>query len=215
MRLVLPTVLHDLEFFVNDHLIHSNWVVVQAALLHTIILIESLKTNYAIRLSSSAPGVSSSLVQAATGLPKFVTKLLLQLLTDEHVHNFVRACRIQIEMLGKAADDKLIKSYDVIDPTDSTPAEYSSMDQTFAASIKRQSPPLLTLPTEADFAGAEPTRTATIDAITSTNAYMFFSRQRQPLPVTQTFSAQATTAEPPEAPGWLLVDAPPTGIRAS
>ena len=215
MRLVLPTVLHDLEFFVNDHLIHSNWAVVQVALLHAITLIESLKTNYAIRISSSAPGVSSSLVQAATGMPKFVTKLLLQLLTDEQVHKFVRACRIRIEMLGKAADDRLVASFAVIDTIDSTPAEDPFIDQASAAGIRRQSPHLLTLPPAVVIAGKEPTRTATMDAPSSSNRYVFFAGYRKPPTVAPTSTAEATTAEPPEAPGWLLVDAPPTGGGAS
>lgn len=197
-RLLLPPVLHDLASFVDDPLVRSNWPVVQAALVNAMKMIESLRTNYVLRLSSSAPGVSSSLVEAATGTPRIVTKLVLQLLTDEQVHKFIRATRIQIEMLGRAAEATMVASYEMVDPTDTTPPGDSPIAPLAAASAGGVLPSPLTLPPLAPLLPAG-SSTSIVPRATITR-HLFF------VPAASAANRDTHETADTSAADWVLVD---------
>jgi len=200
-QILLPKVLHDLESFVNDPITLSNWRVVNESIIHAMKMIESLKTSYAIRISSTAPGVSSSLVEVATGLPKFVTKLILQLLTDRQVHEFIRLCRIKIEMLGREADENLVASYEMIDQRDTTPPEDPPLEQISAVDIRRRlSQHIPSLPA-ANALNAERASAVTLIVPPAANPNAFFASR---LP------ALTSDADPSEDVDWTLIDSPKT-----
>ena len=197
-QIILPKVLHDLESFVNDPITRSNWPVVKGSLIHAMKMIESLKTSYAIRISSTAPGMSSSLVEVATGLPKFVTKLILQLLTDGQVHEFIRLCRIQIEMLGREADEILVASFQMVDQRDTTPQEDPPIEPISEAGRRRLLQELTSVPA-VNTVNTERTAPVPLSARIAANPHVFFAGRRL---------AVNADADPDDEVEWTLVESP-------
>ena len=96
-RLFLPRLLHSTDAFIHDPIIRYHWPQVQAMLINTFKTIEDLRDHVAIKASSSMPEVSSALVTSLFGTPKYITKLLLQLVTDDEFIELIRTSRYAIE----------------------------------------------------------------------------------------------------------------------
>ena len=96
-RVIFPRLIHSKETFITDPVILSNWATVQASLVQTLQTIESLHDLLAVQASSFAPNAAASLAASIFGTPKFLTKLLLQLLSDPVVIEQLRSWRYQVE----------------------------------------------------------------------------------------------------------------------
>ena len=98
-HIFLPSLLHDAKSFIQDPIVRSNWTGLRETIINVFTILEKIKNHPAVRASSYMPNVAGTLVEAYLGTPKFLTKLLLQLLTDEKFINKVRAWRSEVEKL--------------------------------------------------------------------------------------------------------------------
>ncbi len=96
-RILLPPLVRSLKSFRHDEIIQFHWPALQIIGINTLNNFASLSNHPAIRLSSVAPGVTSSLVETFFGTPRIITKVLLQLITNEDVIALVKTWRQQIE----------------------------------------------------------------------------------------------------------------------
>ena len=96
-RIFLPRLLHSTNAFIHDPIIQYHWPQVQSMLINYLKTIESLREHPAIIASSSMPEVSSALMISLFGTPKYITKFILQLVTDDDVIEWLRATRYAIE----------------------------------------------------------------------------------------------------------------------
>ncbi len=96
---IVPRLLRTKQSFLQDPIISSNWAAVKISLVDTLKTIESLHNELLVQAASYTPDTAANLVESIFGTPKFITKLLLQLVSDKEVIEQLRTWRYQIEKL--------------------------------------------------------------------------------------------------------------------
>ena len=99
VKIMLPRLLHDAQSFIHDPIIIYHWPGFQAAIVNALETILSQNTNLLIRASSSVPSLTSALIEAASGTPKYVTKLLLLVIMDKEIIELLQTCCHEIKKL--------------------------------------------------------------------------------------------------------------------
>ena len=103
MQLFLPSMLEGTKAFTLDPIVKSSWTVIQPITVNALKNIESLPDYWAVWLASCIPNVTGVAVEAVSGAPKPVTKLLLRVITEGRNIEQIRRFRYQVELLQVAA----------------------------------------------------------------------------------------------------------------
>lgn len=100
VHVVLPKSLHGSYEFINDPIIRDLWPTLQAKLVNALKLFQTIKDHPAVRLSSKAPESAITMIWLILGTPKPVTRVLLQLLSDDEIIDQLRQWQNQLERLS-------------------------------------------------------------------------------------------------------------------
>lgn len=94
---LVPRLLHSRNAFLLDPIIEANWKNLQKTLIGTLKEIEKIADKRSVKFAGAAPNGTANAIWLMFGLPKFITKLLLQLITNEHAMQKLAAWRRDIE----------------------------------------------------------------------------------------------------------------------
>ncbi len=98
-RLVLPDLIQSKDLFLKDPVVGSNLPGLRKTVINILTEVEGLPEYLAIRIAGRAPDAAASLLESILGTPKFATKLLLELISDQEIIEQIRYCRYQIQGL--------------------------------------------------------------------------------------------------------------------
>lgn len=98
--ILLPKSLLSFQAFIHDPIARDLWPVIQDKLINALKLFQTIKEHSAVKLSSKAPEAAITLIWLILGTPKPITRILLQLLSDDEVIEQLHQWQIQLEGLS-------------------------------------------------------------------------------------------------------------------
>jgi len=96
----LPPMLQNTHSFINDPIIRTNWPTLQKAIIHALKEAIAAKTNVAVKTLSFFPATTGVVAWFTLGIPSALTKLVLQLITNDDFINQLNRWQVQIERLN-------------------------------------------------------------------------------------------------------------------
>ena len=108
MRIILPSMLHDLNNFTKDPIVSPYWPALRSTIVNSLSAIETSQYDTRVQMANYLPGTTSFAVKQFFGIPTSITKLLLLSIHDRVFIEHLVKWRRKIEALQQEAQAPIV-----------------------------------------------------------------------------------------------------------